>query len=156
VLDAQASAWLQSIIIPGSMALHLQQVDDITRRFRLKNDGARVVVTADNAAAIHQEANKPKINALDVEIESLRLSLRVDEQRRTELANGNLAQQQKESVLERLDESLKSRQQRLSALENERRALAPEISKSAGLPSGAYSLFAGLRRLCEIKIKGTN
>ena len=156
VLDAQASAWLQSIIIPGSMALHLQQVDDITRRFRLKNDGARVVVTADNAAAIHQEANKPKINALDVEIESLRLSLRVDEQRRTELGNGNLAQQQKESALERLDESLKSRQQRLSALENERRALAPEIAKSAGLPSGAYSLFAGLRRLCEIKIKGTN
>lgn len=155
-LDAQASAWLQSIILSGGMTLRLQQVDDITRRFRLKSNGARVVVTADTAAAIHQGANQSKLNALDVEIESLRLSLRVDEQRRRELADGNLAQQQKESALERLDASLKSRQQRLSTLEKERRVMAPDNTKTAVLSSGTYSLFAGLRRLCEIKIKSEN
>lgn len=155
VLDAEANRWLQSILLPGGGALRLQQVDDVTQRFRLRSERGQIVLSADTSASGAPEVNATKLNALDVEIESVSQSLKLDEQRRTELAEGNLAQQQKESALERLDTSLKTRQLRLSSLQKERQALSPNTARKTSLPSGTYSLFAGLRRLCEIQIQGT-
>lgn len=155
LLDAAASRWLQTIVIPGGVPLRLQHVDDPTRRFRLKNEDNSVFVEADTAATASNEANKSKLNALDVEIESLRQGIRIDEQRRGELANGNLAKQQKEDAIRRLEDSLAVRQQRLLQLEEDRKALAPDSPQFLGLPRGMYSLFAGLRRLCEIKIESS-
>jgi hypothetical protein len=156
VLDTAASSWLQAIIVPGGTPLRLQHVDDVTRRFRLRNDGHRVIAEADTTAAISQEAGKTKLNALNVEIENLRQGLRADEKSLADLAGGNLALQQKEAAIQRLNESMKARQLRLSLLEKERQTMSPEISKTVGLSSGVYSLFVGLRRLCEIKIQGSN
>ncbi len=156
VLDAAASRWLQTMVVPGGAPLRLQHVDDVTHRFRLRNEGHQVIAEADTAAAISQEANKTKLNALDVEMENLRQGLRIDEKSLSDLAGGNLAQQQKEAAIQRLNDSMSARQQRLSILEKDRLTITPEISKIASLPSGVYSLFAGLRRLCEIKIQGSN
>jgi hypothetical protein len=155
LLDAAASRWLQTFIIPGSTSLRLQHVDDPTRRFRLKNEGNNVLVETDTAASASNEANKSKLNALDVEIESLRQGIRIDEQRRGDLASGNLAKQQKEDSIRRLEDSLAVRQQRLLQLEEDRKAIAPDSPQFLGLPRGMYSLFAGLRRICEIKIESS-
>jgi hypothetical protein len=135
--------------------LRLQHVDDPTRRFRLKNEGNNVLVETDTAASASNEANKSKLNALDVEIESLRQGIRIDEQRRGDLASGNLAKQQKEDSIRRLEDSLAVRQQRLLQLEEDRKAIAPDSPQFLGLPRGMYSLFAGLRRICEIKIESS-
>lgn len=155
LLDAAASRWMQTFVIPGGIPLRMQHVDDPTRRFRLKNEGNSLLVEADTAAAASDEANKSKLNALNVEIDSLRQGIRIDEQRRGELASGNLAKQQKEDALRRLEDSLTVRQQRLLQLEEDRKALAPTSPNFVGLPSGIYSLFAGPRRLCEIKIEAS-
>ena len=68
------------------------------------------------------------------------------------IESGNLARQQKEESLRRLDDSLTARQQRLLQLEEDRKAAAPEDTSFLGVPAGVYSLSVGKRRLCEIKI----
>jgi hypothetical protein len=151
-LDAAASRWLQTFVIPGGISLRLQHVDDPTRRFSLKNDGDRVLVEAEANASAGADASQSKLKALDAEIESLRQGIRADEPRRADLAKSNLAKQQKEDAIRRLEDSLAKRQQRLLQLEEDRKNLTIETVQFLGLPRGTYSLFAGPRRLCEIKI----
>ncbi len=151
LLDATASLWLQSIIIAGSAPLRIQHVEDPTRRFQLRNDGRNVIVESEASRPPNGLMNA-KLVELDKEIESLRQGIRIDEQRRVLTETGNLAKQQKEDSLRRLDDSLTVRQQRLLQLEEDRKAAAPEDSSFLGVPEGIYSLSVGKRRLCEIKI----
>lgn len=151
-LDAQASRWLQSLSIVGNPPLRLQNVDDPSRRFRLRAENRRMLVEADLSPASDSSA-KSRLVSLDQELEALRQGIRIDEQRRSELAASKLAKAQKEEQARRLDDSLAVRQQRLLQLEEDRKDLVPMTPASLGLPKGIYSLFAGLRRLCEIKIE---
>jgi hypothetical protein len=151
-LDASATRWLGSLVIVGSPPLRLQQVDDPARRYRLKNDGRRFLVEAD-LPSTSDSAARARLASVDQELESLRQGIRFDEQRRAELAASNLGRVMKEEQSRRLDESLAIRQQRLLQLEEDRKRLVPDSPQFLGLPKGAYSLFAGLRRLCEIRIE---
>lgn len=153
MLDSAGSRWVQCILVAGGAPLRIQHVEDPTRRFLLKNEGSSVFIHADAAAAPGQETGAAsKAAELDREIESLSQGIRIDEQRRAGIESGNLARQQKEEALRRLDDSLTVRQQRLLQLQEDRKALFPEAPSFLGLPAGIYSLSVGRRRLCEIKI----
>ncbi|GEP43924.1 hypothetical protein [Brevifollis gellanilyticus] len=151
LLDEASSRWLQRIIIAGGAPLRIQHVEDPTRRFQLRDDGRNVAVESEAATAPNGAVNT-KLVELDREIESLRQGIRIDDQRRAMIDSGNLAKQQKEDSLRRLDDSLTARQQRLLQLEEDRKAAAPEDTSFLGVPAGIYSLSVGRRRLCEIKI----
>lgn len=152
MLDTAGSRWLQTIVVAGGAPLRIQHVEDPTRRFRLKNEGNYVVVEAEAAATPDSEAGNARAAELDKEIESMRQGIRIDEQRRASIETGNLAKQQKEEALRRLDDSLTVRQQRLLQLEEDRKAASPGSPSFLGVPPGIYSLSVGKRRLCEIKI----
>lgn len=152
VLDASAARWLGSLVIVGSPPLRLQNVDDPARRYRLKNDGHRFLVEAD-LSSTSDSVVRTRLASVDQELESLRQGIRFDEQRRAELAASNLGRAMKEEQSRRLDESLAIRQQRLLQLEEDRRRLVPDSPQFLGVPKGTYSLFAGLRRLCEVRIE---
>ncbi|MES2594571.1 MAG: hypothetical protein V4662_04510 [Verrucomicrobiota bacterium] len=154
LLDATASRWLQTIVISGGAMLRLQHVEDPTKRFVLRNEGNHVLVEAETGASPSDNgASHGKMAELDREIESVRQGIRIDDQHRAEIETGNLAKQQKEDALRRLEESLTTRQQRLLQLEENRRGASPDAPAFLGLPSGYYSLSIGKRRLCEIKIQ---
>lgn len=152
VLDASAARWLGSLVIVGNPPLRLQNVDDPARRYRLKNDGRRFLVEAD-LPPTSDSAARARLASIDQELESLRQGIRFDEQRRAELAASNLSRAVKEEQSRRLDESLAVRQQRLLQLEEDRKRLVPDSPQFLGVPKGSYSLFAGLRRLCEVRIE---
>lgn len=152
VLDASAARWLGSLVIVGNPPLRLQNVDDPARRYRLKNDGRRFLVEAD-LPPTSDSAARARLASVDQELESLRQGIRFDEQRRAELAASNLSRAVKEEQSRRLDESLAIRQQRLLQLEEDRKRLVPDSPQFLGVPKGSYSLFAGLRRLCEVRIE---
>lgn len=153
-LDAAATRWLGSLMIVGNPPLRLQHVDDPARRYRLKNDGRRILVEAD-LPPTSDGAARVRLASVDQELESLRQGIRFDEQRRAELAASNLGRTMKEEQSRRLDESLAVRQQRLLQLEEDRKRLVPDSPQFLGVPKGVYSLFAGLRRLCEVRIEAT-
>ncbi len=152
VLDALAARWLGSLVIVGGPPLRLQNVDDPARRYRLKNDGRRFLVEAD-LPPTSDSAVRARLASVDQELESLRQGIRFDEQRRAEMAASNLSRAVKEEQSRRLDESLAVRQQRLLQLEEDRKRLVPNSPQFLGVPRGSYSLFAGLRRLCEVRIE---
>jgi hypothetical protein len=60
---------------------------------------------------------------------------------------------QKEEQSRRLDDSLAARQQRLLQLEEDRKGIVSGSPQSHGLAAGIYSLFAGTRRLGEVRFE---
>jgi hypothetical protein len=150
-LDLKASAWLNTLMISENLPLRLQDVHDPSRRYRLHRQGHHFQVEAD-LSSVADGNLKTKLIIIDQELETLRQSLRIDEQRRSSLASTNLARAQKEEQAKRLDDSLATRQQRLLQLEEDRKGLVDGTPQSLGLPTGAYSLFAGSRRLCELHL----
>lgn len=149
-LDAAGSRWLLNLTVIGGHLLRLQHVEDPACRYRLRAEGARILVEVD---PVTDSGLRQKLAAKDQEIEVLRQGIRVDEQRSAALETSNLAQSQKEEQARRMEESLTSRQQRLLQLEEDRKALLPATPQFLGVRQGIFSLFAGPRRLCEIKIE---
>ncbi len=152
LLDAKASAWLSTLVIIGQPGLHLQDVTDPSKRYRLRAEGRRFQVMAD-LPSTSDSRSKAKLTAIDQELETLRQSIRIDDQRRSGLETSNLARAQKEEQARRLEDSLALRQQRLLQLEEDRKSLVADTPQFLGLPNGAYSLFAGSRRLGELRLE---
>ncbi len=163
-LDAAAARWLSQISFIGAQPnLRLQSLDDPARRFRVRLDGGSAVVEIETKQQI-LPAITARVSTLTADIEGLKQGIRIDQQRKKEVAEGNLARREKEESIIRYETAISNKELRILEMEEEMRgltAVTPSPASFVGIPAGRYVLAAvvysqdgteNTRRLCELTI----
>lgn len=163
-LDGTATRWLSQITFAGAQPhLRLQSLEDPARRFRVRIDGGAAVVEIETNQQ-QLPATKARASKLNTEMTALKDGIRSDQQRKKEVADGNLARREKEESLSRFDTAIANKELRILEMEEELRGLTAATATPnslVGIPAGRYVLAAVFnsqdgretaRRLCELNI----
>ncbi len=163
-LDEAAARWLSQISFIGTQPLlRLQSLEDPARRFRVRLDGSAAVVEIETKQQ-QLSANNTRISKLGEEMATLKEGIRIDQQRKKEVTEGNLARREKEEILTRFDTTISNKELRILEMEEELRSLTATTATPnslVGIPAGRYVLAAVVYsqdgsenacRLCELTI----
>lgn len=163
-LDSFASGWLSQISFVGIQPyLRLQSTEDSARRFRVRLEAGEAVVEMETKLQNLATAN-PRSSVIKAEIENLKQGILTDQQRKADVAEGNLAKREKESSLIRAQQAISNKELRIMEMEEELRGLTPKTEATTpliGMPTGRYALVAVVlnsegsekaTRLCELTI----
>ncbi len=164
VLDTAAASWLAKISFSGVQPhLRLQSVDDPARRFRVRLDAGTAVVEIETKQK-KITATTARVSSLSTEIEGLKQGIRIDQQRKAEVAGGKLARREKEDSIIRFETGISNKELRILEMEEEMRGLTEPTASPVslvGIPAGQYVLVAVVfssdgsetaLRLCELTI----
>lgn len=163
-LDASAAQWLSQIsFIGASPKLRLQSLEDPARRFQVRLEAGEAVVEIETKQQ-RSAVTAARVAAISAEIENLKQGIRTDQQRKVEVAEGNLAKREKEESQIRSQQAISNKELRIMEMEEEMRgltALTAEPAPLVGVPAGRYTLVAvvsdpdgreNASRLCELTI----
>ena len=163
-LDAAAARWLAQISFIGAQPqLRLQSLDDAARRYRIRLSDQEALVEIESRQP-QLPAAKSRVSTLSEELEGLKQGIRIDQQRKKEVAEGKLARREKEDSISRLEAAIAGKELRVMEMEEELRGLSAATSGPAplvGIPGGRYVLVAVVYgpdgsetalRLCELTI----
>ncbi len=163
-LDASAAHWLSQIsFIGASPKLRLQSLEDPARRFQVRLEAGEAVVEIESKQQ-RSAVTAARVAAISSEIENLKQGIRTDQQRKVEVAEGNLAKREKEESQIRSQQAISNKELRILEMEEEMRgltALTAEPAPLVGIPAGRYALLAVVSdsdgrenapRLCELTI----
>jgi GTPase-associated protein 1, N-terminal domain type 2 len=163
-LDKAAARWLTQLVFMGAKPqLRLQSLEDPVRRFRVRLEAGEAVVEIETKRQ-QAPATTARVSAITAEIENLKQGIRTDEQRKAEVAEGNLAKREKEDSQIRAQQAISTKEMRILEMQEEMRGLTALTATPAplkGIPTGRYALAAvtfdqagreTAARLCELNL----